>query len=165
MRHGLLIMVIVNIEPSVINIANENGEINLEGGNENFINDVGLGKENDREGKRLYTLNFTNDETPDSSSNYVTIYRITPKEKSIVSDNIEINILSPKFSRFYFIWTYRYINCGTMSFFDNGNTTSDDYNTITERKIPLEGVPPLFTPGVILNQEGFMNAIPWRWKI
>jgi hypothetical protein len=155
---------IVNIEPSIINIADGNGEINLAGGNENFINAVGLGKENDREGKRLYTLNFTNDETPDSSSNYVTIYRITPKENQLFPDNIEINILSPKFSRFYFIWTYRYINCGTMSFFDNGNTTSDAYNTITERKILLEGVPPLFTPGVILNQEGFMNAIPWRWK-
>ena len=44
----------VNIVPSIDNIANENGEINLIEGNENFINDEGLGKENDREGKRLF---------------------------------------------------------------------------------------------------------------
>ena len=91
---------IVNTEPSIINIADDTGKINLEGGNEKFINDYGLGKENDRVGKKIYTLNFTNDETPDSSSNYVTVYRLTPKENQLFQNNVEINILSLSFQDF-----------------------------------------------------------------
>ena len=58
---------------------------------------------------------------------------------------------SSKFSTYYFIWTYRYINCGNIIIKDLGSMTVEG----NERTIPLSGIPPLYTPGIKIGQRKY----------
>jgi len=149
----------VNLTPLIKNIADETGVMNLHDSNADYTNSIGLGHPNDRTGLNVYTLNYTTDYRADTSSNYVKIYRITPDNNELFPSAPKINIISPKFSTFYYLWTYRYVNCGNIVIYDMGSDTLNGQ----ERTIPLAGVPPLFTPGVKIAQEDIENVVNWNW--
>ena len=48
-----------------------------------------------------------------------------------------IRILSPKYSKFYFLWTYRVIDAGRLKIYEDPKATP--------RIIDLQGTPPLYT--------------------
>ena len=148
-----------NLTPLIDNLADENGEINLYESNPDYTNPVGINWPDDRHGRRLYTLNYTSDFAADTSSNFVKIFRITPKDGERYPKSVKINMIAPKFSTYYFIWTYRYINCGNIIIKDLGSMTVEG----NERTIPLSGIPPLYTPGIKIGQENIDNVSNWKW--
>ena len=148
-----------NLIPTIENLATENGDINLPGGNADYTNPVGMGWPDIRDdGIRLFTLNYTSDFTADTSSNFVKIFRVTPNAQTFPNAP-KIHMMSPKFSRFYGLWTYRYVNCGNIVIHDMGSNTVEGQ----ERTIPMGGVPPLFTPGINIGQKDVTNVTDWNW--
>lgn len=132
----------------------------------------------DIDGFKIYTHNYTTDFTADTSSNYVTVYRLS----SMVGDNnglpinSEINIIEPKFGNVYAFYTYRLIGAGDLTF-DDWNDTNNLTNYIP-RSIPIEGNFPFFTPGIKIDQETIDDDVgewytvrilqnnwsPWKWR-
>ena len=113
LQYGLL--------PDIQQIGTEDGTLNCWQSNGDFTSGIhGVGAVDNRVGSRLYTYNYTSDFGADTSSNYVRIFRITPGD--LTNDGLpnssRINIVTPKYSRFYFLWTYRIIDAPELRFKD-----------------------------------------------
>jgi len=144
--------------PDIEQIGTEDGTLNCWQSHNDFTSGIhGVGAGDNREGYRLYTYNYTSDFDADTSSNYVRIFRITPEFGGLPHSS-RINIVTPKYSRFYFLWTYRIIDAPNLRFKDF------PYDNIPERLVSLSGVPPLFSPGALLGQVGIQGINEWKWK-
>ena len=153
LQYGLL--------PDIQQIGTEDGTLNCWQSNGDFTSGIhGVGAVDNRVGSRLYTYNYTSDFGADTSSNYVRIFRITPGD--LTNDGLpnssRINIVTPKYSRFYFLWTYRIIDAPELRFKDF------PWEYVEERKVSLSGVPPLFSPGTLLGQAGIPGINEWKWR-
>ena len=150
--------------PDIEHVATEDGTVNCWQSHSDFTSGIhGLGAGDNRNGYRIYTYNYTSDFQADTSSNYVTVYRITPDAVSYaVNDGMprshQINIVTPKYSRFYFLWTYRIVDAPNLSFKDF------PYENVPERLVSLAGAPPLFSPGAFMGQVGIPGINEWKWK-
>jgi hypothetical protein len=150
--------------PDIEHIGTEDGTLNCWQSHTDFTSGIhGLGAGDNRTGYRLYTHNNTSDFAADSSSNYVRIFRITPDASAWANNDgmprsSRINIVTPKYSRFYFLWTYRIVDGPEIVFKD----FPQEY--IAERKVSLSGVPPLFSPGAFIGQVGIPGINEWKWK-
>jgi len=150
--------------PDIEQVATEDGTINCWESHSDYTSGIhGLGAGDNRSGYRIHTYNYTSDFAADTSSNYVTAYRITPDALSYAENDgmprsHQINIITPKYSRFYFIWTYRIVDAPNIAFKDF------PYENVPERLVSLAGVPPLFSPGVFMGQVGIAGINEWKWK-
>lgn len=150
--------------PDIEHIGTEDGTLNCWQSSSDFTSGIhGLGAGDNRNGYRIHTHNYTSDFTADTSSNYVTVYRITPDATAYAYNDgmprsSRINIVTPKYSRFYFLWTYRIVDAPHLEFKDF------PYEYVEERRVSLSGVPPLFSPGVFLGQVGIPGINEWKWK-
>ena len=147
--------------PDIEQVGTEDGTLNCWQSQTDFTSSIhGVGAGDNRDGYRLYTYNYTSDFDADSSSNYVRVFRITPED--LTNDGLprssRINIVTPKYSRFYFLWTYRIIDAPNLRFKDF------PYDNIPERLVSLSGVPPLYSPGALLGQVGIQGINEWKWK-
>ena len=102
--------------PDIEQVGTEDGTLNCWQTNTDFTSGIhGMGASSNRTGYRLFTHNYSSDFAADSSSNYVRVYRITPHSTAWADNDgmprsQQINIVTPKYSRFYFLWTYRLID-------------------------------------------------------
>lgn len=114
---------------------------------------------------RVYTYNWSSvgsNFEADSSSNYVSVYKL--KGKWDINDGLpfqdKVNIVSPKYSKTYFWWTYRIE--------DGGAIRMQDYAMGAYRYIPLSGFPPVYTPSVRVDQLDIGKPFPtyedWNWE-
>ena len=150
--------------PDIEQVATEDGTINCWQSHSDFTSGIhGLGAGDNRNGYRIHTHNYSSDFQADTSSNYVTVYRITPDALAWGNNDgmprsHQINIVTPKYSRFYFIWTYRIVDAPNIAFKDF------PYENVPERLVSLAGVPPLFSPGAFMGQVGIPGINEWKWK-
>ena len=103
--------------PDIEQVGTEDGTLNCWQSHSDFTSSIhGVGAASNRNGYRLYTYNYTSDFDADTSSNYVRIFRITPED--LTNDGLprssRINIVTPKYSRFYYLWTYRIIDAPNL---------------------------------------------------
>lgn len=175
---------IISFFPNLTQIADENtGQLNCHQTNvypllsvEQTSNNTLIGNPaDDIDGFKLYTHNFTTDFTADTSSNYLTIYKLAPPVGGMPM-NDQINIIEPKFGNVYAFYTYRIMGAGEFVF-DDWNDTNNLTN-YTPRRIPITGTFPLFTPGIKIDQETIDDDIgpwvgtrvlennwqPWKWR-
>ena len=102
-------------------------------------------------GLKQYTYDIPNngvyDNIADTSDNYVTIYKKTDSD----GDINKLTIYNPKYTKYYFFWTYKFKNAGTLQFTRTVNnfTHTETYD--------LEGTHPYYTPGVYIRQT---NGLP-----
>tara|TARA_B110000008_G_scaffold279543_1_gene327121 strand:- start:1214 stop:7138 length:5925 start_codon:yes stop_codon:yes gene_type:complete len=177
-----------NFTPNIEQVSDDEGNINCKGSNiynlptTSFANDKISNPQDDREGYKLYTQNnTTGDFVADTSSNYVKIYRLIGSNSDAGTNglplNTSINILTPKYSRFYFFWTYRINLAGKLILHD---FPEDTVSGVGPREIPISGTFPYFTPGVDINQSNlrFLSLefqqgnvrpiqtryVPWQWS-
>jgi len=148
--------------PDIEHVGTEDGTLSCWQSNSDFTSGIhGVGAGDNREGTKIYTYNYTSDFAADTSSNYVRVFRLTPEhwgQNDGLPRSSRINIVTPKYSRFYFTWTYRIIDAAELVFKDF------PWEYVVERKISLSGVPPLFSPGAFLGQVGIPGINEWKWK-
>lgn len=105
----------------------------------------------DINGLKHYTYDIPNngvyDNIADTSDNYVTIYKKTDSD----GDINKLKIYNPKYTKYYFFWTYKFKNAGTLQFTRTSN------NFIHTETYNLEGTHPYYTPGVYIRQT---NGLP-----
>ena len=131
--------------PLIDQIYSEDGEINLKETNNDYTTqsqqDPNAQASSQQNHIKLYTLNYTSDFASDSSSNYIKVYKMTGHR--FWNDGMPIypfiRILAPKYSKFYFLWTYRIIDAGRLKIYED---------SVTPRIIDLQGTPPLYTLGL-----------------
>ena len=146
--------------PQIDQLYSEDGIINLNESNTVFTgpNQIGPIQQatSQQNHTKIYTLNYTSDFASDSSSNYIKVYKLTGHR--MWNDGMPaypyIRILAPKYSKFYFLWTYRIIDAGRLNIYEN---------SATPRVIDLQGEPPLYTPGIKIGQEGIEDLQNWKW--
>ena len=122
----------ISFFPNLNQIADENtGQLNCHQTNSynlysinETLNNTALGNpRDDIDGFKLYTHNFTTDFTADTSSNYLTIYKLAPAVGGMPM-NDQINIIEPKFGYIYAFYTYRILGAGEFVF-DDWNDTNN----------------------------------------
>ena len=178
----------ISLTPYLEHIATEDGVLNCNSTNNYSLPSTSAqdtkidNPQDDREGFKLYTQNnTTGDFIADTSSNYIKIYRLSGSNSSAGTYGIPINnsmtILAPKYSRFYFFWTYRINLAGKLILHDFPN---DNVSGLLPREMPITGTFPYFTPGINLSQTDlfFLSAEfttpgirglvdtyqPWAWS-
>lgn len=177
----------VNFTPNIQQVSEEDGTLNCKTSNiynlptTSFTNTKIGNPQDDREGYKLFTQNnTTGDFIADTSSNYVKIYRLVGSNSDAGTNGVpldnSITILAPKYSRFYFFWSYRINLAGKLILHD---FPEDTVSGVGPREIPIEGTFPYFTPGVDLNQSNLRflalefaqgnirpihtRFVPWKW--
>jgi len=151
---------IASLTPYIEQISNAEGRLNCDGTNiyvfpTNSANNTKIGNpQDDREGYKLYTQNnTTGDFIADTSSNYIKIYRLIGSNTAAGTNGLPINnsitILAPKYSRFYFMWSYRINYAGKLILHD---FPEDTVTGLAPREMLIQGTFPFFTPGINISQ-------------
>jgi hypothetical protein len=151
-----------SLTPYIEQVSDEEGRLNCDGTNvyvtptSSYPSSKISNPDDDRDGYKLYTQNnTTGDFIADTSSNYIKIYRLVGSNsdagQSGLPINNSINILAPKYSRFYFMWTYRINFAGKLILHD---FPEDNVSGVGPREMLIEGTFPYFTPGININQLG-----------
>lgn len=150
----------ISLNPYIEHISDENGVLNCHGSNDYILPTTSYHNtkidnfEDDREGYKLYTQNnTTGDFIADTSSNYVKIFRLVGSNSGANTNGLPISnsitILAPKYSRFYFLWTYRINLAGKLILHD---FPEDNVSGVGPRELPISGTFPYFTPGINISQ-------------
>ena len=103
---------------------------------------------NDLSETKLYTYNYVSTNQPDTTSNYISIFKISGDiNNGGMPLKSAIRITKPKYTKYTFIWTYKINNGGTLSY------NSVDYN--------LSGIFPYYTPNIQISniQYKLFNSI------
>ena len=120
----------------------------------NILNQIQIDNA-DMSGNNLYTYNYFNTTTSDTSSNYIKVFKLggtfgtndgLPEQSSII-------IPGPKYTKYNFLWTYSIKNSYKLNF---------EYTNGTIIEYLLEGYAPFFTPslnisGLNWNYNSFQN--------
>ena len=131
----------LSMTPSKFQFVNSDNQMNN-------INSNNLSELNENSDTKFYTYNYISALQSDTSSNYIKIFKISGiNSNNKVPLKKSIRIVSPKYTKFSFVWTYK-INNSTIT-----------HNNINHN---LSGTFPYFTPNINidgLNYNNFENNI------
>ena len=129
----------LSMVPNINQLIDDNNNIRLS--SENTLNNL-----NDISSTLFYTYNYNNFEYTDSSSNYINVYKISGNiNNNGMPYKSSIRIISPKYTSYNFLWSYKFNNCGII--------------TVNNINYDLQGNFPLFTPSTIIDNLSYNNTL------